>query len=92
MRLWVISYDISGDTARGLAEKLLLANGDRVNFSVFECYLRAEQFELVRKALASLIDPETDSIRCYPLCVWCEENMLLQGQGRRSHYPSDWIF
>lgn len=92
MRLWLISYDISDDELRRAAEKLLLSHGDRVNFSVFECYLSANDFDRLHGGLVPLIDPVTDSLRCYPLCGWCEEAVFLQGQGRRHHHPSDWIF
>lgn len=91
MRLWLISYDISDDRNRRTVEKLLLAKGKRVNYSVFECYLSAFAFESLWAALAAAIDTGTDSLRCYPLCTWCEQNICLQGKGKKHENPTDWV-
>jgi CRISPR-associated protein Cas2 len=91
MRLWLISYDISDDASRRVVEKRLIACGDRVNFSVFECYLSATEFKKLQFELYIQINVKTDSLRCYPLCTWCENKLEWQGLGRRSGHQVDWI-
>ena len=91
MRLWLISYDMSDDRQRRAMEKLLYGFGEKVYFTVFECALRAEQFKRLWQAMTELIDPATDSLRAYPICIWCEERVRFQGRGRKPGLPIDWI-
>ncbi len=86
-RLWMICYDISDDDARGRVEDILLVYGERVQRSVFECYLRSGEFAELRHRLAAEIDPATDSLRYYPLCSWCETRVKWQGEGRAPEDP-----
>jgi CRISPR-associated protein Cas2 len=66
--MYVVSYDIVDDRRRlALAEEL--KNFDvRVQRSLFECHLDAEQFTTLWGRLAVLVDPATDRIRCYRVC------------------------
>jgi len=91
MRLWLISYDIVDDRRRRAVEKLLQARGERVNFSVFECFLNATAFHALYSDLIGHVDQVADSLRCYPLCSWCEQRISLQGKGRKHNHPNDWI-
>ena len=63
----LISYDIVIDRQRTKVMKYLLGYGARVQYSVFECDLTAEQFAAVQRDITRLIDPQTDSVRCYRL-------------------------
>lgn len=87
-RLWVIAYDIADDCARLRVDQHLQGWGDRVQYSVFEAYLTAAEARRLLAALADLIDPQSDSLRLYPLCAWCQDRHLIVGQGRRSEDPS----
>ena len=79
-RLWMVSYDIEDDRIRRRVHNLLKNYGERVQYSVFECWLQPEQQETLRKRLQAEIDT-TDSLRWYPLCQWCQENVVFYGQG-----------
>lgn len=79
-RLWLISYDISDDKTRQQVHNLLKDYGKRVQYSVFECYLDERQYQLLRTCLLEKLD-HTDSLRWYPLCVWCRETVFFQGVG-----------
>ena len=80
LTLWMISYDISNDKTRRKVHNHLKDHGNRVQYSVFECRLRAEQFTELREELANLIE-DTDTIRWYPLCNTCENKIDWQGNG-----------
>ena len=90
-RLWIICYDIADDSVRREVDKLLRRRGERIQWSVFECFLSIEQLIEARARLRTLIDPSTDSLRYYPLCAWCQERVKWHGQGRRSDDPAAWI-
>jgi CRISPR-associated protein Cas2 len=90
-RLWVISYDISEDRQRLAVERELLKVGDRVQYSVFECYLHRSQVPLLAERLAALIAPGTDSLRFYPLCTWCQERISWHGRGLVPDDPACYI-
>lgn len=82
-RLWLIAYDIADDERRSDVEAHLLAMGERVQYSVFECYLSQQRLETLIRQLTQAIDPKEDNIRAWPLCTWCAEKVSWQGQGRR---------
>jgi CRISPR-associated protein Cas2 len=90
-RLWLISYDIADDRLRLQLEKALLGLGDRVQFSVFECWLDNENAARLLAEFALLLDADTDSVRAYPLCTWCRDRVAWQGRGQRPDDPAFWI-
>jgi len=80
-RLYLISFDISKNNIRRYVVKLLVANGDRVQKSVFECLLNDKQYINMKNKLDKLIDKDTDSIRYYFFCNNCKDNISISGQG-----------
>ena len=66
MLLYVVAYDIPCPNRRTKVANVLLSYGRRVQFSVFECVLRSQQFKGLRSRLNQLVKPE-DSLRIYPL-------------------------
>ena len=67
----VLSYDITDDERRGRISKLMLANGTRVQKSVFECVLEPDRLERLLAKAVKLLDLNTDSLRLYLLCEHC---------------------
>jgi CRISPR-associated protein Cas2 len=67
VQIWVIAYDTPSDRRRRKLAKLLEGYGQRVQWSVFECELRAEQLQGLRLRLERLIMPEHDSVRIWPV-------------------------
>ena len=70
--LILISYDVNTETVTGRKRLRQVAKqcvnfGQRVQNSVFECVLDAEQLVRVRHILVGLIDPKQDSLRFYLL-------------------------
>jgi len=76
---YTISYDISDDSRRNAVSKILESYGTRVQFSVFECNLTAEQIRELLQKLEAVINTDQDSVRCYPLCNACLENVTRIG-------------
>ena len=77
----VISYDIPEDTRRTKLAKLLLNYGQRVQYSVFECILTAEQLKSLNKRMLPLLDLAEDSVRFYSLPRDAVREIMVLGQG-----------
>ena len=79
--LWVVAYDISDHKVRREVSRQLEGCGLRTQYSVFECRLTSTQLQALRSRLSGLIE-DTDQIRWYPLCNWCESTVSWQGDGK----------
>lgn len=79
-RLWTISYDIGDDRIRRQVHALLKDYGERVQYSVFECWLDSNDLSRLRADLQTQIESD-DSVRWYPLCAWCSKAVSWQGKG-----------
>ena len=60
----VVSYDIPSNRRRLKVMKTLEGFGSRVQYSVFECNLKPNQVDDLRKRLKKLVEQE-DSVRFY---------------------------
>jgi CRISPR-associated protein Cas2 len=78
-RLWAVCYDIVDDGRRRRVANALEDHGERVQESVFECYLDAAALAGLRGRLAELIDAKEDTVRWYPLCSWCTKRVVWSG-------------
>ena len=67
----LVSYDIPNDKRRTRVMKALKDFGTRVQYSVFECDLTAEQLLRLRQRLRGLVNPKEDDVRLYFLCESC---------------------
>ena len=70
--LVLITYDVNTETAAGKARLRKVAKqcvnyGQRVQNSVFECYMDAAKCRQVKAILEGLIDKDKDSLRFYYL-------------------------
>ena len=79
-RLWVIAYDIEDDATRCRIHNILKNHGQRVQYSVFECWLNTAAVVTLRQTLQQEID-QSDNIRWYPLCRGCNTDVQWQGKG-----------
>ncbi len=79
-RLWVVAYDIEDDTNRRRVHDILKDHGQRVQYSIFECWLSRPVIQDLRAAIRAEIDT-TDQVRWYPLCQWCSREVEWQGRG-----------
>ncbi len=87
-RLWVVVYDIANPRRRRRVAKIMEGHGERVQWSEFECKLTDDLFTELRRRISMEIDANTDSVRWYPLCVWCADRITWQGPGGIVDDPS----
>lgn len=74
----VIAYDVEDDRKRRQVAKLLEESGQRVNKSVFECFLTEHQLERLSEKISRQIS-RYDSVLYYRLCRSCIERVERQG-------------
>ena len=84
----VISYDIPDDKRRLKVAKLLLDyGGQRVQWSVFDCYITSRNLDRLRERLQKVFKAEQDSIRFYRLCDACYPRVVFLGKARPIDEP-----
>jgi CRISPR-associated protein Cas2 len=66
-RLYAIAYDIPDDTRRVKLANLLKSYGERVQLSVFECYLDEGLLRELEAKAKRLLDLSEDALRVYPV-------------------------
>lgn len=66
-RFYTVTYDIPDDGRRVKVANVLKSFGERVQLSVFECWLAPQQLLQLRKLLEKKLEPTQDSVRIYPI-------------------------
>lgn len=89
--LHVVVYDIPDDGRRVKLARALEDFGTRVQYSVFECVLTAEQVGTMMERLQRLVDPARDQVRVYRLCGACEPVIAILGQGKVTRDPEVYV-
>lgn len=89
MILIVVSYDVSTTTGPGKRRLRQVARlcedfGQRVQNSVFECWVDSTQLIKLKRGLLELLEPATDSLRIYFLGE--------QWRGRVEHFGAKGSF
>ncbi len=79
--LVIISYDIQDDKKRTRLANKLKDFGPRVQYSVFEAEITAEELKRMRKLLKEIPLEEKESIRLYQLCSTCKSRIKIWGSG-----------
>jgi CRISPR-associated protein Cas2 len=69
----VIAYDIVSDWRRNKLVKVLKDYGKRINYSVFECEMKKEEFSELKRRVEKIINKRKDSVLYYTLCRSCIE-------------------
>jgi CRISPR-associated protein Cas2 len=77
--LYVIAYDIASDKQRGKVHNVLSGYGKWTQYSLFECHLTPLQHTELHYKISKLINPDTDSLRFYPLCAGCVKRVETVG-------------
>ena len=85
----VVSYDIANNRRRQKVVKIMEGYGRRVQYSVFECHLSAQNYRRLKEKLSSVINRKEDSILFYQLCQSCLQKRdglgLRRPQRRQDH-------
>ncbi len=78
--MYVISYDIERDKTRNKIAKTLEGYGKRVQYSVFECNISQDRYNILYAKLARLMENEAvGNIRFYNICHNCEVKIATIG-------------
>lgn len=72
---YVVAYDIGDPRRLRAIAALLAAYGMRLQKSVFLCLLSLSESRRVQRQLVSIMSPDRDSIRWYPFCKWCQQQL-----------------
>lgn len=73
-RWWLICYDVRDPKRLRRAAKRLEGYGQRMQFSVFRCWLTPARLQQLRWELTELLEPE-DDVLVIPLCARCVEGI-----------------
>lgn len=76
---YIIAYDIEEDAPRTKLANLLLDYGDRIQKSVFEADLSAQDLQDLLRHASQYVD-DADSLRVYPLCNACAKGVHNMGR------------
>lgn len=82
-RFFTIAYDIPNDGRRAKVANTLKSFGERVQLSVFECWLNPAQLQELKRLLQKKADLTQDSVRIYPIGGTVE----VLGLGRLTESP-----
>lgn len=85
-RWWLICYDVYDLKRLRRCAKHMEGYGERIQYSVFRCWLTQRQMEQLRWELTELLDP-ADDVLMIPLCGSCVEG--IRGT-RLAEHPPQW--
>lgn len=81
--LTVVAYDITEPRRLKRIADICEDYGMRVQYSVFECRLEADKFGRFWDELVAVIDPATDRLVAYKVCVACARD--IRSAGTQTH-------
>lgn len=67
---WLVSYDVRDPKRLRKCAKIMEGYGQRVQYSVFRCWMNRREMERLRWELTELLKPE-DDIVLIPVCGTC---------------------
>jgi CRISPR-associated protein Cas2 len=86
---WLVCYDVRDPERLRKAAKHLEGYGERMQYSVFRCWLGPRAMERLRWELTELLAPE-DDVLFIPLCGGCVAGMrTTHGPGNESCWPAE---
>lgn len=81
--LVVVVYDIPNDKRRTKLSSFLEGYGQRVQFSVFECFLNLDEMRQLFEKLKKIVKPSEDNVRFY----WISEDAVSRVLTIGSEHP-----
>lgn len=73
--LSLVAYDITEPSRLRQIAKICEDYGVRIQYSIFECRLPADRFDIFWNELTAAIDPETDRLVAYKVCTACAKEI-----------------
>ena len=71
----VVAYDIADDKRRNKICDIISEYGQRVNYSVFECFLRVKDIQKLKERIGEHMKRGKDIVLYYRLCKDCLEKI-----------------
>ena len=83
---WLVNYDVRDEKRLRRCAKLMEGYGQRVQYSVFRCWMTTREMERLRWELTNLLD-RADDVLLIPLCSRCVDGIVgIHGTDR----PPEW--
>lgn len=83
---WLVCYDVRDPKRLRKCARHMEGYGERVQYSVFRCWMTKEQVERLRWELTELLSPE-DEVMLIPLSQTCVDGIVgIHGSDR----PPEW--
>ena len=80
----VIAYDIVSNKRRDKISDILSAYGRRVNYSVFECFLKERDLQELKDKIGKEVKKSEDIVLYYYLCRDCVKKIERVGRSSES--------
>jgi CRISPR-associated protein Cas2 len=86
---WLVCYDVHEPERLRRAAKHLEGYGERMQHSVFRCWMTMREMECLRWELTELLAPE-DEVLVMPLCARCVAGIqTTHSAARRPDWPEE---
>jgi len=92
MNLILVAYDIHLDARRNRLFRLLKDFGFAVQLSVFECWLKYEDYQRLIKEIKNLKLESQDAVSIYRICENCGQRIVRLGEKKPYSAPQTIIF
>lgn len=89
MDYYIVAYDISDPKRLQKVYKAMKDFGQRLQFSVFGCYLNRTNLVLMKERLSDLISFEDDRLIIIRCCPSCTEGIETLGRQKPSRDPGE---
>ena len=86
VKWWLICYDVRDAKRLRKTAKHMEGYGERMQYSVFRCWLNPRQLQCLRWELTELLKPE-DDVLFIPLCGNCVDGIVSTHSALK---PPDW--
>ena len=84
---WLVCYDVRDPKRLRAAAKHLMGYGQRLQYSVFRCWMTPQQTERLRWELTEMLESEDDVIMI-PLCSRCVAGLeVTHSATKRPNWP-----
>lgn len=88
-KYYIVSFDVTCDKRRRKLVKVLEEYGCRIQYSVFECYIRAGQYNTIKKRIDNIIK-DNDRVHYHYLCS--KDRKKVKYLGKTIATPSEyWV-
>lgn len=86
---WVVCYDVHDSKRLRKCAKHMEGYGERIQYSVFRCWMSKREVERLRWELTELLESE-DEVMLIPLCGSCVEGIVgIHGSDRPPEWTSE---